>query len=64
MSDNWLADELLCPLLSSDVGRYRVLLLALNLMLLLISLMHILTSLLVDLVQKGKDLNRTLRLCT
>ena len=64
VSSNWLADELSCPLSPHDVGRYRALLLALNLMLFPISLTHILTDLLVDLVQKGKDLNRTLRLCT
>ena len=64
VNGNWLADELLCPFSSRDVGWYRVLFLVLNLMLLLISLTHILTGLLVDLVQKGKDLNQTLGLCT
>ena len=64
VNGNWLADELLCPFSPRDVGWYRVLFLVLNLMLLLISLTHILTGLLVDLVQKGKDLNQTLGLCT
>ena len=64
VSGIWLADELPCPILLCDVGRYQVILLALNLMLFLISLAHILTGLLIVLVQKGKDLDRTSELCT
>ena len=64
VSGNWLTDELPCPLSPRDVGQYRVPLFVLNLMLLLISLMYVLTSPIIDLLQKGKDSNQTLRLCT
>ena len=54
VSGNWLADELSCPLLSRDVGWYQVSLFVLNLILLLILFMYVLTSPLIDLLQKGK----------
>ena len=54
VSGNWLADELLCPLSLCDVGRYQVSLFVLNLILLLILFTYVLTSPLIDLLQKGK----------
>ena len=54
VSGNWLADELSCPLSPRDVGWYRVSLFVLNLILLLILFTYVLTSPLIDLLQKGK----------
>ena len=57
VSGNWLADELPCPFLQHDVGRYRKPSFALNLNLLL-SCLHVnLTGLFVDLLQKEKGFN-------
>ena len=64
VSGNWLIDELPCPLSLHDVGRYRVPFSILNLILSLILLTYVLTNPHFDLLQKGKDSNRTLRSCT
>ena len=64
VSGNWLADELPCPLSLRDIGRYRVPLSVLILMLLPISLTYVLTSHLFEFLQKGKDSSWTLGSCT
>ena len=64
VSGNWLANELPCLLSLRDVGRYRVPFSVLNLILSLILLTYVLTNPIFDLLQKGKDLNRTLGSCT
>ena len=48
VSNNWLTNELPCPLLLRDVGRYRVLLLVLYLILLLSLLTYVLTNPFID----------------
>ena len=48
MSDNWLTNELPCPLSLRDVGRYRVLLLVLYSILLLSLLTYVLTNPFID----------------
>ena len=48
VSDNWLTNELPCPLSLRDVGRYRVLLLVLYSILLLSLLTYVLTSPFID----------------
>ena len=63
VSGNWLVDELPCLLSPRDVGRYQVLLLGLNSILLLSLLTYVLTSPFINSLLKGEDLNRISELC-